>query len=244
MGLSEFLLVLGPGLALVVLDCDPTATLSRSVLADLPGVGDFFIFRLLRVDWLPDGVEAPTAATLDEYTHGPSMNEGHELTLVAKHADHNRGLAVVVNMEGSAWRQPTRVPNEEPDHNGGPGKVSQVYMAVDEVQAVHVEDGSEDRHLESEDAPVSRSPGLHRGPGQNIVLHRPDVQVSKLEAQEHEASDPHVEVPVENFFMRKLVAGGLRDMHAVHIVPLINGLHEQDHVIIGVKNVVEGIVMG
>jgi hypothetical protein len=44
--------------------------------------------------------------------------------------------------------------------------------------------------------------------------------------------------------MRKLVAGGLRDMHAVHIVPLVNSLHEQDHVVLGVKNVVEGIVMG
>ena len=195
------------------------------MLADLFGLGDFIIFDILRGDRLPDGIETPTAATLDEYTHGPSMHEGHELTLVAKHADHNRGLAVVVNMEGSAWRQPTRVPNEEPDHKGGPGKVSQVYMAVDEVQAVHVEDGGEDRHLESEDAPVSRSPGLHRGPGQDIGLHGPNVQVSELETQEEEAGNPQVEVPVENLFMRKLMAGSLRDMKAFQVVPLINSLH-------------------
>jgi len=101
--LSEFLLVLGPSLALVVLNRDPSATFGRSVLADLPGLGDFVIFGFLRGDRLPDGIEAPTAATLDEYTHGPSMYEGHELALVAKHAGHNHGLAVVVDMEGSAW---------------------------------------------------------------------------------------------------------------------------------------------
>ena len=117
-------------------------------------------------------------------------------------------------------------------------------MAVDEVHAVHIKDSGEDSHLESENAPVSWSPGLHRGPGQNILLHRPDIQVSELEAQEEEAGNPPVEVPVENLFVRELVAGGLRDMHAFQVVPLVNSLHEQDHVIIGVKNILYGIMMG
>lgn len=121
MSLSEFLLVLGPDLALVVLDCDPAATLSRGVLADILRLGNFVILGFLRGNRLPDGIKAPTAATLDEYTHSPSMYKGDKLTLVTKHAGHNHGLTVVVNMEGSAWRQPPCVPDEEPDHEGSPG---------------------------------------------------------------------------------------------------------------------------
>lgn len=106
------------------------------MLADLFGLGDFIIFDILRGDRLPDGIETPTAATLDEYTHGPSMYEGQDLTLVAKQAEHNPSLAIVVDMEGSAWREPPRVPNEEPDEEGGPNKVSQQDMAGEEVLAI------------------------------------------------------------------------------------------------------------
>ena len=108
-------------------DSDPTLSFRLRVSLNGIRLGDLLVIHLILVI-RPDAIVAPSCTTLNESSHGETVSEGENGTLIADKKGDNTSADVVVDVYRALRSKSLRVPHSVGDHDCKADKVG--YQAA------------------------------------------------------------------------------------------------------------------